>query len=168
MILVRDAMNDMINGLLSSAAWFNATDSAAPSVAMIPVSAPFVPSPDLLLSDLTFPPTTFFDHDAIITPTVGSSTMYLNALLLPGIKILEPIGGFTWVVVDDSLGPITVEGFAMVKTTAGVPSGLICAGVLPVPLTFNLNGQVLQASSLTGTLQAVPFTQDAKAISPAP
>lgn len=154
MLLTRAMYNSIVTRMLSDTNFLAKEDSAASAVALILIKAPFAANRELALGDLTL-----IDADDFDPPLLGCGDVtqveIADTLGNRGIKLVEPIGGFTWNSVLNN-GPVTIYGVAMVLTSAGAPTSLIGVGTFAAQY-FALPNLPLQVSSVIGLFVGATF-----------
>lgn len=150
MLLISAWVDAIIDAILADTDWLAHETAAVSDVGLVPVIAAFTPSPSLALGGLVFPASSVFLDGRVKKMGDPTAQRVISATGRPGIKMVEPIGGFTWTVDNLDDGPVTVYGFALVRAPGDTPSALYATAVLPIPQTFNSIGLTLQASSILG------------------
>lgn len=168
MLLVSGFLDSIIADMIANTDWLAKVSLTASDLAIVPVVAPFTPAPASALGDFALAPAGLFDNDYI---RLGSPTQsaVVNADNSPGIKLTEPLGGFTFVVADPTVLPgAKVYGFLLV-TLGGVsaPTDLVAMGVLDTPIDAALVGFPIQSSSILGFF-APPVLDPVTAVVPNP
>jgi len=119
------------------------------------VTAPFTPTKNLSLGDITLPPTGLLADKSVL---LGSSSQVLvtDAAGNLGIQLTEPLGGFTFFLADPDLGPADIYGFVLGPGDADAPDSLMAAATI-TPTRLSLLGQSIQVSAILGFLAGEIF-----------
>lgn len=164
MLLVYGAYNAMLVDFAADPDWLAHLTAGVTDVGIIPITAPFAPSRDLTLGSLSFPDPAALDPGGAILGADENSNIVTDGNGNRGIRMNEPLGGFTWTLIDDS-APVDIYGFALVRAAVGVPTVLYGVAQLGVPVRLSINGQSIQASSIIGFLAGDIFEGITSAIS---
>lgn len=120
------------------------TLAAATALHVHLAAAPFVPSLDLTLGDLT--EATFTGSAAKLCGTGTQPIFYDGVDGLLTIQMKEPAGGFLFECTADPVSPETIYGIYLTDTADAVLWG---SALLPAPVTIDAAGQGVDAGEVT-------------------
>lgn len=149
MLLTSSTLERIIDAMLVDPLFLNSPGSDPSDIGLVPIVAPFAPSVNLVVSDLTYPALGVFDQRTIMCGSVVQRRI-VNTAGEQGIQLQEPVGGFTWTTADLAAGPVTVYGFAVTRIVNSAAVALFATGMLITPVTLTLLLQTIQASSILG------------------
>lgn len=108
------------------------------------ITAPFTPSIDRLMGDLTISAVTNLTPIAGVAGTQENSKDPVTGELI--VEVKPPAGGFRWNTGSGFPGPVTVYGFALGN---GAMNLLYGTESLPTPIILTADFQTVEAPSLT-------------------
>jgi len=159
MIFTSPAISSAVDLIAADPDYLGHVTIGVSDVALVPITQPFVPSPELVLGDLTLLPPGAVSPDGAILQGAPDALPVVSDIGAYGLALHEPLGGFTWVGSDPDQLPLTVYGVACVLMAGSSPIELILAGLLPTPYVLNNVGQLFEASALLGFFDALVFDQ---------
>jgi hypothetical protein len=132
------------------------TTTLAPAVTANKISlikAPFTPSENLVIGDLTLAD---FATSTAIAGTLGAQLVGTDpATLDQVITIKDPLGGYRWITTALTNLPQTIYGFALTDSTLAT---LLAVAVLPAPVTLQEVGQFIDLGSVQLTIVTRPIS----------
>lgn len=167
MLFVSDFLESIIDGLIADTDFLAAADAGDSLLILRLIAAPFTPLKTLGLDDLTFAPSPCFSApDVGLGSPVQSSFVSADGNL--GIRLAEPAGGFSWQVVDATNLPVDIYGVALVKIDAGGDDVALLATATIMPVRLASLFEVLQLSSLLGSLSGAVMETSTTALGGSP
>lgn len=166
MLLVRNFVTAVVNAMIADTDWLAHAVGGVSDVGLALIVAPFTPSPDIAISDLTFATDGTFLQNAVILCQSPDQLLVVDAAGNPGIMLDEPAGGFTWQLDVLPGGPLTVYGVALCRQLVATPTNLYATAALPTALEMNIVGQTVQVSSKIGFFTEPFFDVNAVVIGP--
>jgi hypothetical protein len=152
--------------MIADTDWLAHVAAGDTDIGLALIIAPFTPSEALTLGDLTFTDPAAILPARVILAQTETQVAVVNANGRPGIRITEPLGGFTWQVDDITTGPWEVYGVALVVAGGDIPTKLMASATFPAPIPLTMAGQTIQVSSLLGFFEGTIFEFQTDVISP--
>lgn len=116
------------------------------------IIAPFTPSEDLVVGDLTFAD---FDGSTALEQALGDAQVGIDPLTgQQRITITEPAGGWRWITTGVTNLPQTVYGAALLTAAS---AALIGVEELPEPIGLTEVGQEINLGTLKFDIVAQPI-----------
>jgi hypothetical protein len=117
------------------------------------IAAPFTPSEDLVVGDLTFATFTgstgldaeLGDQDSGVDPLSGEQR----------VTIVEPVGGWRWETADAVNLPETIYGFALLTNAS---AALLAVQAFPSPIALTEAGQEINIGKADLTIVLSPMS----------
>lgn len=129
--------------------------TVTPNVTVSLVISEFVPSAELIAGDLIF--ADFDGSDPILVP-MGDQVFITDSVSgRIGIKMKEPVGGYSWVVTGVTNLPQTVWGWAVRDADSGV---LLWSELLPTPIPLTVVGNLVEVTAVLGYLVINPYNNN--------
>lgn len=141
-----DAINELLR--TSDAIW----GTVAPAATVSLINAEFVPSAALTSGDLSF--ADFDGSDNILVPMGDQVFVLDSATGRIGVKLKEPVGGFSWVVTGVTNLPQTIWGWSVRDADSG---DLLWTELLPSPIPLTAIGNVVEVTAILGYLLINPY-----------
>lgn len=166
MLLVGDFLNSVINNMLADTNYLKANTAGSSDLVIRPIVQPFTPVSSLALGDLVYADGTQFD-----TPVVSlgddDQNFVRNPGGDPGVDLVEPVGGFTFITPEPLADSFSVYGFALIKQDAGEDEELMAVAIIAARF-FSAPLLAIQFSSLLGYLSGGQLGQNGDVITDAP
>lgn len=117
------------------------------------VKAPFVPSQNLVIGDLTL--ADFTDSDTIFVTSAAAQVFLDPATAEWILQLDEPLGGWHWVTGDAVLLPQTIYGYAL---TNHAKAKLLGTALFDVPVLLNAAAQGVDIAQVRFRLSNAALT----------
>jgi len=157
MLLMNAMYGSILESMLADTTLLAHVTAGDSDVGLVLITEPFTATRGMVLADLTLAEAPTVLPQAVLLMGDPTAEIVIDSSGASGLKMVEPVGGFTWTFNGASVAPISCYGAALVRSAADVPSLLMAVASFSQPVVLSLDGQTLQVSSLLGFLADATF-----------